>query len=101
MTPSKYRKKPVEVEAMRWDGTLGSIKAICDWANGDRSDEPWVDYLTNAEYTNPFNVLVHTLEGEMRVLPGDWIIRGVAGEFYPIKPKIFEATYEAAEGAVQ
>ncbi len=39
-------------------------------------------------------MLIATLEGEMRAGVGDWIIRGVQGEFYPIKPDIFEATYE-------
>jgi len=95
----RFRKKPVVIEAVRWDGSLDSIRAICDWANGDRSDEPSVDYLTNEDegFTSPFNVLVHTLEGAMRVTPGDWIIKGVKGEFYPCKPDIFEETYEEVE----
>ena len=38
--------------------------------------------------------MIHTLEGDMRVSSGDWIIRGVQGEFYPCKPDIFKATYE-------
>lgn len=84
---------------MQWDGSLASIKAVCDWANGDRTDEPWVDYLTNEEFTNPFNVLVHTLEGALQAKPGDWIIRGVKGEFYPCKPDVFEATYDPVEEA--
>ncbi len=44
---------------------------------------------------------IRTLEGEMEALPGDWIIMGVKGEFYPCKPDIFEATYEPAEAAAQ
>ncbi len=39
--------------------------------------------------------MIHTLEGEMRADPLDWIIKGVKGEFYPCKPDIFAATYEA------
>ncbi|MCA0422077.1 MAG: hypothetical protein LCH61_01925 [Proteobacteria bacterium] len=44
-------------------------------------------------------ILINTPEGQMRADPGDWIIRGVKGEFYPCKPDIFNATYEVAEGA--
>jgi hypothetical protein len=46
-------------------------------------DQPWI--------------AIQTLEGEMAAQPGDYIIKGVQGEFYPCKPDIFEATYEAAE----
>jgi hypothetical protein len=41
------------------------------------------------------DLLIPTLEGDMLAVPGDWIIRGIKGEFYPCKPDIFEATYEA------
>ena len=44
----------------------------------------------------PLSLLIRTLEGEMKAQPGDWIIRGIAGEVYPCKPDIFEATYESA-----
>lgn len=95
----RFRKKPVEVEAMQWDGTLESIRVICDWTNRDRSEDPNVDYLTNADagFTAPFNVLVHTLEGAMQVKPGDWVVQGIKGEFYPCKPDIFALTYEALD----
>ncbi len=78
---------------MQWDGTLESIQTICDWSNGDRSDEPWVDYLTSEEYSSPFNVLVHTPEGAERVRPNDWIVR-VEGEFYLCTAENFEKKYE-------
>lgn len=45
----------------------------------------------------PEGIYIATLEGEMRADPGDWIIKGVHGEFYPCKPNIFDATYEAAD----
>ncbi len=74
----KFRKKPVVIEAVQWfkhgDHPKVSRKP------GDASDL-W-GYIA-------------TLEGEMRVVPGDWIITGVKGEVYPCKPDIFEATYEA------
>ncbi len=40
--------------------------------------------------------VIRTLEGDMRVNPGDWVVRGVQGEYYPVKPDIFSATYEPA-----
>lgn len=86
---STFRKKPVEIEAMRFDG-IDSYLAIVDWmkASGDT-------YATAGEvrYETPL-MLIHTMEGLMAANPGDWIIRGVRGEFYPIKPEIFAATYE-------
>src|SRR5690242_15622573 len=94
----RYRKKPVEVEAMQWDGSRQSIDAICRWANDDRplDEDPWVTYVfTGADDVR--DVLISTLEGAMAVRPGDYVIRGVKGEFYPCKPDIFEATYEPVE----
>jgi hypothetical protein len=78
----KYRKKPVEIEAVQWTGE--NFVEITDWA-GDvwgRSGKLLV---------------IHTLEGTMSAQPGDWIIRGVQGEFYPCKPDIFDQTYEPVE----
>jgi hypothetical protein len=91
----RYRKKPVVVEAMHWDGTTASIARICAWAN-DGAEKPNVSYLTAANVEGPFDVLCETLEGPLKASPGDWIIKGVKGEFYPCKPDIFEATYEPA-----
>lgn len=79
----KFRKKPVEVEAIQWTGeNVGEIK----WFAGlDVS----VQYLEK-----PPTLKIHTLEGIMTARPGDWIIKGVKGEFYPCKQDIFEKTYE-------
>lgn len=80
---SYFRKKPVVIEAVQWAGDLGSAMAFIS--------EPFsVDDLTRALY-------IPTLEGEMRADLGDWIIRGVKGEFYPCKPDIFEQTYEPVD----
>ena len=91
----RFRKKPVEIEAMRWDGSEESIAAICGWANGDflGADDPTITYLTSGPGA-PFDVRIWTLEGELHVTAGDWVIRGIKGEFYPCKPDIFMATYE-------
>jgi hypothetical protein len=78
----RYRKKPVEIDAIRWTGE-----------NGDEI-ESWSDGQVRCE--GPLAV-VRTLEGEMRGELGDWIIRGVQGEYYPCKNHIFVATYEPAE----
>lgn len=86
----KYRKKPVVIEAMEWNGE--NIDEIIKFCSGDASYELMA--RGNAE------LVISTLEdgdGTARHVAsrGDWIIRGVQGEFYPCKPEIFEATYEA------
>lgn len=83
----QYRKKPVVIEAILWDGTNWS--EICDWTkNWGVRGEP---FPTDEH----MDILIETLEGEMKCNLGDYIIKGVQGEFYPCKPDIFEATYEA------
>lgn len=84
---SLYRKKPVVIEAMQWDGTEAVQSQIVNWSGGRVSG--WFD--------TAYHLIVHTLEGDMRADPGDWIIKGVKGEFYPCKPDIFAATYEPVD----
>jgi hypothetical protein len=78
-----FTKKPVQIEARQYDGTQESAIELADWVNTDGHEA----------YSGNILVIV-TLEGEHRANPGDWIIKGVAGEFYPCKPDIFAATYE-------
>jgi hypothetical protein len=87
---TKFRKKPVVIEAERFDGT----NAILDWL-GDTGPAPiWGN---DASYKpSERAVFIRTREGVMRADEGDWIICGVKGEFYPCKPDIFAATYELA-----
>lgn len=82
----RFVKKPVEVEAMRFDGTNG--RQLAEWS------ENHVGVIS--EMHAPLVAVVYTLEGAMRGDIGDWIVRGIQGEFYPVKPDIFEATYEPA-----
>ena len=77
----KYRKKPIVIEALQFNGNFAECEAF---VGGD------------AEFRNG-ELIIATLEGAMHASPGDWIIRGVKGEFYPCKPDIFEATYEVVQ----
>lgn len=85
---AKFRKKPVVIEAIRWNGSGSDYVEIkeMDGANGGGS----IDIRDGALY-------IETLEGSMRADVGDWIIRGVKGELYPCKPDIFAATYELVQ----
>ena len=76
----KYRKKPVVVEAFKWTGELKSI-----------------EFPVKDAYAGGTQLFIKTLEGLMTADAGDWIIKGIKGEFYPCKPDIFEATYEKVE----
>lgn len=78
----KYRKKPVVVEAVKW--------------TGENRDEI-TSFTKGRAQGNLSPLTISTLEGEMRVSVGDYIIRGVREELYPCKPDIFEQTYEVVE----
>ena len=83
---SRFRKKPVVIDAIQWTGE--NYTRLSEWLSHWRRPLPRGAMGT---------LMIPTLEGEMQADPGDWIIRGVKGEFYPCKPDIFEATYEPAE----
>lgn len=79
---AKYRKKPVVVEAVK----VETLDDVYDFCGLDNTTQPLHD-----------KVGIITLEGTMWASVGDYIIKGVQGEFYPCKPDIFEQTYEPAE----
>ncbi len=85
---SKYRKKPVVIEAVQF--TEESKDQVFNWITCNRY--PYFDTSDGKPM-----IKIETLEGDMFAKLGDWVIRGVKGEFYPCKPDIFEATYEAVE----
>ena len=87
----RFRKKPVVIEARQV--VPETIDEIAAWCGGD----PFM--LTDPEYgtPGPHGIAIDTLEGTMHADWGDWVIQGVAGEFYPCKPDIFEATYDEVE----
>lgn len=103
----RYRKKPIEVEAMWIDSDTGNenpdgsesfldpnreaVAKVSGWmlGNGFR------DFKVHGD--GPFGFAIRTLEGVMVANPGDYVIRGIHGEFYPCNPDIFAATYEPVE----
>jgi hypothetical protein len=87
-----FTKKPVTVEAHQFDGTWVSATDILDWMQACGSDRIPI-YQSQSD-----SLLIPTLEGDHLASPGDWIIKGVKGEFYPCKPDIFDQTYEPTRG---
>lgn len=83
---AKFRKKPVIIEAMQFRSGMDAGD-ICKFVTADCT-------LNHGDGEEVISMTLDTLEGEMAVNDGDWIIKGVAGEFYPCKPDIFEKTYE-------
>ena len=93
---SKYRKKPVVIDAEQWDGKADGATPIIDWvlSNGGTATYQ-CDGTGECPGTEASHYLViETLEGSMRASSGDYVIKGVQGEFYPCKPDIFAETYE-------
>jgi hypothetical protein len=94
-TPSaqstKWRKRPVVVDAWRWTGRPPR-EELPEWLLNWQHDGASVLWDTFTGHMS-----IPTLEGLMTAHPGDWIIRGVNGELYPCKPDIFAKTYEPAE----
>ena len=89
----RYRKKPVVIEAIQFKD-LDDYLNICEWIDNDGDTLSAKEVV---EFRSPI-MLVNTLEGVMAADKGDWIIRGIKGEYYPCKPDIFSKTYELIEG---
>ena len=111
----RFKKKPVVIDATRWDGSPKGASPIIGWMLDEHTaarlhwpnpgDQNCPDiqghavrhYCPACDYTDERPAIaIDTLEGTITASPGDWIIRGVQGEFYPCKPDIFDATYEPA-----
>jgi len=84
----KFRKKPIVIDAIQYDGSDQSIADISEFMSADRP----LRWLSTDD-----SLMIDTLEGSMKANVGDWIIKGIKGECYPCKPDIFEATYEKVE----
>jgi hypothetical protein len=83
----KYRKKPVVIEAIKYQGESNYIE-ICNFVGKTLQ----MEYKDTAQ-----SLIIPTLEGEMTASKGDFVIKGINGEFYPCKPDIFEKTYESVD----
>jgi len=115
----RYRKKPVVIEAVQVPrpeqvspqdidelresiSNMGidpsentNLSEICTSMKSESIAE-WCGGVREHDAVDGPCILINTLEGQMKAVPGDWIIKGVQGEFYPCKPDIFAATYEVA-----
>ena len=84
----RFKKKPVEIKAIQWRyDTIANIDEI----------EKFIGYkpkYCDAVLSSEKRIIIKTLEGEHKASLGDWIIKGIKGEFYPCKSDIFEETYE-------
>ena len=96
-----FRKKPVVIEAMLFDGSTADTMAVYQWVERNtqgsfdvNSDDPVPASGVSIDAATGFMVIA-TLEGVMQVKVGDYVIRGTEGEFYPCKPAAFDATFEA------
>lgn len=89
----RYRKKPVEIEAVKWTGeNHEEINDFCSDLIGENPDESGIAYNDPEGH-----VIIQTLEGKVAASVGDYIVKGVKGEFYPVKPDIFHETYEEVD----
>lgn len=87
----KYIKNPVAVEAVQWNGL--NWQDITSFAGNAVRFEEVVEPISESANLNRVDLIIHTLEGDMTARVGDYIIKGVKGEFYPCKPDIFDETY--------
>lgn len=105
MEPTKFKKKPVEIEAIQFVDN-DSASRIIDWILGWGGTASWwcddevlneVGHCPDPSDVDLHDISIETLEGVMVASLGDWIIKGVQGEFYPCKPDIFEQTYDRVD----
>ena len=90
----KYRKKPVEIEALQWDGSDHlSMFEFLDGSHRSSMASNGTNFYINHNKVQG-GLVIKTLEGEHIANIDDWIIKGVKGEFYPCKPDIFKLTYD-------
>lgn len=98
---AKYRKKPVVIEAeqLTWENwsTIAEFITPEYFDHGVYLDDETFEVLPEDKTSNTIGVIIKTLEGSHLARQGDFIIKGVNGEFYPCKPDIFEKTYERVD----
>ena len=84
----KFVKKPVVIEAYQFDGNIRSL---------DNFPISEVGKFKVSSENGQYYLIIPTLEGDMKAVAGDWIIKGVKGEYYPCKPDVFKSTYNVVE----
>ena len=89
----KYRKKPVVIDAIQWNGSNRMEIQLFVGKELNISIPPHGMELNHNIPNEAYSLVIPTLEGDMTATRGDYIIKGVQGEFYPCKPNIFKATY--------
>lgn len=89
---TRYRKKPVVIEAFQFTGVTSLDSAVPEWFISA--------VLDGVVKAHPDCIEIKTLEGELRAHPGSWIIRGVKGELYPCDDEIFRMTYDEERGDI-
>lgn len=89
---ARFRKKPVVIEAVQYTGA--NAEDIQKFGARPEPTAHWGGACNGPQCKDNWQLLIPTLEGPHIANPGDWIIKGVKGEFYPCKPDIFAATYE-------
>lgn len=87
---TSYRKRPIVVEAEQWTGSNWPTMLDFIVARGG-------DAHTHTSMND--RLVIHTLEGTLLAEPGDWVVRGVEGEYYPVKNSVFQKTYEPVGGS--
>lgn len=93
---AKYVKKPVEVEALQLLNNDESIANVIQFLFGDFSNDHILGAFISIVKMNE-GIIIETLEGDLKASFGDYIIKGVKGEFYPCDEEIFNLTYEKVE----
>ena len=90
MQAKRYRKKPVVIEALQFLDTAERVVELSHFIDNQ-------DVVVSYKYPEDPRLILQTLEGRLEASVGDYIIRGIKGEYYSCKPDIFNATYEAVE----
>ena len=85
MAVGKFRKRPLEVEALLWTG------------HNTADMEAFLESPRNGYFAGNCLLRIQTLEGTMTCLPGNWVVKGIRGEYYPCQAGVFDQTYEAVE----
>ena len=94
---AKYRKKPVVIDAIQYIGSNGTEIMTFVGRQLQESKPPSAMEYDKDIPNEAYSIIIPTLEGDMKCSKGDYVIKGIQGEYYPCKPIVFEQTYELVE----